>query len=139
MEAKSENLIFKVEVDIGHLHSIINTVIDQIIERRLQADEYSYNEGMPESTETQYSILLKKSIDESRLSLSKICEMLRSFGLKTDKGQLSRLQNGKMIPAGDKINDALADVLNIDPIELKAAAYREKIPAEVLKRINNTA
>jgi len=86
-----------------------------------------------------YAEMLKSAIKNSGLSLNKICNMLQERGLKTEKAQISKLQNGKMIPAGDRINEALASALNIDPIELKAAAYREKIPPEVLERLKNTA
>lgn len=84
---------------------------------------------------SDYSRLLAESIRNSKLSLSEICNQLEKEGLKTNKSQVSKLQNGKMPPAGDKINDALAKILEIDPIELKAAAYREKIPPEVLDRL----
>ncbi|MEC0167418.1 XRE family transcriptional regulator [Paenibacillus graminis] len=84
-----------------------------------------------------YSTLLKNSIYKERLTLGEIEEKLKNFGQKTNKAYISKLQNGKLPPAGDRLNEALAIVLNIDPIDLKAAAYREKIPAEVLERINS--
>lgn len=83
-----------------------------------------------------YSVILKKAIDESGLKLSNICEMVGQItGTKPSIAYLSRLQNGKNPPAGDKINDALATVLKIDVIELKAAAYREKISPEILRKL----
>ncbi|ETT45250.1 hypothetical protein C162_21978 [Paenibacillus sp. FSL R7-269] len=83
----------------------------------------------------KYSTLLKHSISKERMTLGEIEEKLKNHGQKTNKAYISKLQNGKLPPPGDKLNDALAIVLNIDPIELKVAAYREKIPPEVLKRL----
>lgn len=81
-----------------------------------------------------YTEMLSDAIQRSGLKLDKIAELVcEIIGRSTSKNYLSRLQNGKVPPAGDKLNDALAEVLNINPIELKAAAYREKIPPEVLK------
>ncbi|GGF72314.1 hypothetical protein GCM10010912_16790 [Paenibacillus albidus] len=83
----------------------------------------------------KYSTLLKNSINKECLTLGEIEEKLKDSGQKTNKAYISKLQNGKLPPAGDKLNDALAAVLNIDPVELKAAAYREKISSDVLERI----
>lgn len=82
-----------------------------------------------------YSELLRKAINNQELSLTEICNKLQTYGLKTSKAHLSKLQNGKLPPAGDKINDALAGVLNIDPVVLKVAAYKEKLPKDVLEEI----
>ncbi|UFU00334.1 XRE family transcriptional regulator [Radiobacillus kanasensis] len=82
-----------------------------------------------------YSDVLKKSISRSKMSLSEISLRLQKLGLKTNKAYLSKLQNGKIPPAGDKLNDGLALILNLDPVELKSAAYREKIPKEVLENL----
>lgn len=87
----------------------------------------------------KYSNILHRAIINSNLSLTKICTLLHTRGLRTNKAQLSKLQNGKMAPAGDKINDAIAEILGIDPLELKAAAYREKIPADVLARLRESS
>jgi len=85
----------------------------------------------------KYSTLLKNSIEKERLTLGEIEEKLKIFGQKTNKAYISKLQNGKLPPAGDKLNNALAVVLKIDPVDLKAAAYLEKISAEVLERMIN--
>ncbi|WP_028590313.1 helix-turn-helix domain-containing protein [Paenibacillus massiliensis] len=84
----------------------------------------------------KYSTLLKHSIEKKSLSLGEVAERLKLIGQRTNKAYISKLQNGKIPPAGDKLNDALAEVLEIDPVELKAAAYLEKIPPDVLKRMN---
>lgn len=82
----------------------------------------------------KYADLLSDAISFSGLKLDKIAALVKEItGSRPAKAYLSRLQNGKGNPASDQLNDALAQILNIDPIELKAAAYREKIPPEVLK------
>lgn len=83
----------------------------------------------------KYHELIKNAINTHCFSLNKISILLRENGVKADKAYISRLQNGKIPPANDEINDALASVLKIDPVELKAAAYREKIPLDVLKEL----
>lgn len=83
-----------------------------------------------------YSELLTKAIAKSGLKLDKIVELVGELtGNQPTIHYLSRLKNGKTPPAGDKLNDALAKILNIDPVDLKAAAYREKIPADVLAKL----
>jgi len=82
-----------------------------------------------------YSVLLKSAIDNSRLSLSEISHELREFGFSADKTYLSKLQNGRIPPASNKLNEALADILDVDALELKVAAYREKIPKDVLEKL----
>lgn len=85
----------------------------------------------------KYEVLLKKSINKSGMSLNEICKKLEEHGFKTNKSHLSKLQNGAKPPARDKLNNALSVILNVDPLELKVAAYREKIPGDVLKRLSN--
>lgn len=83
----------------------------------------------------KYTKLLKKSIESSGLSLSQICRLLESKGFKPGKSYLSKLQNGKLPPASDTMNKALASVLDIDSVELQASAYVVKISPEVLERL----
>jgi transcriptional regulator with XRE-family HTH domain len=85
-----------------------------------------------------YSENLKAAILNAGLSLDQICWRLSKIGFKTHKGYLSKLQNGKVSPAGDRLNECLALILGVDPLELKAAAYREKIPNEVLQKLQAT-
>lgn len=83
-----------------------------------------------------YAEILFSAITESGLKLEKIAELIgRLTGSPPSREYISKLQNGKTSPAGDKLNDALAKVLDIDPVELKVAAYREKIPADVLEKL----
>lgn len=86
-----------------------------------------------------YFEMLKDAFKRTGFSLSYASEKLKERGMTADKAYLSRLQNGKTPPASDRLNEALAEVLGIDPVELKVAAYREKIPPEILERINSTA
>jgi transcriptional regulator with XRE-family HTH domain len=84
----------------------------------------------------KYAEILLKAINDSGLKLNKIAELIEDItGSKPTKEYLSRLQNGRTPPAGDELNNALAKVLGIDPLELKVAAYREKIPSEVLEKL----
>lgn len=87
-----------------------------------------------------YSELLNEALEKRRISLRDVAEEVeRTSEIKIDYSYLSKLKSGNKPPASDKVNHALAIVLGIDPMELKEAAYREKIPADVLERINNTA
>lgn len=69
------------------------------------------------------------------MSLSEICAKLQDRGFKTNKGYLSKLQNGKIPPAGDGLNDAISNVIGIDAVKLKTAAYRQRIPHDVLQEL----
>jgi len=83
----------------------------------------------------KYTEILKANIMASDLSLAQIARRLEKNGINIDKSYLSKLQNGKIPPAGERINDAIAEVLGIDKLELKVAAYREKIPQDVLEKL----
>ncbi|MFP3786688.1 hypothetical protein, partial [Burkholderia sp. SIMBA_024] len=60
--------------------------------------------------------------------MSQIESKLREKGLATNKAYISKLQNGKLPPAGDEINKALAEVLNGDEEELILSSYAERAP-----------
>ncbi|WP_339173155.1 hypothetical protein NSQ55_10735 [Paenibacillus sp. FSL H7-0943] len=75
-----------------------------------------------------YSKLLKKYIEDSGLTLNQIESKLRDKGLATNKAYISKLQNGKLPPAGDEINKALAEVLGGDEEEIILSSYVEKAP-----------
>ena len=83
-----------------------------------------------------YSDLLKKYIKDSRLTLDEISEKLNSYNLSASKQYLSKLQNDKLPPASESLNRAIAEITGGDPEELIVAAYLEKAPEEVKKRIN---
>lgn len=83
----------------------------------------------------KYSMILKKGIQNSNLSLAQIAIRLKSYGVRVDKSYLSKLQNGKKPPATDAINEALSKVLDIEAVDLKLAAYRNKIPKDILQEL----
>jgi hypothetical protein len=88
----------------------------------------------------KYSELLSEGFERKGLSLRDVVEELQQkFKMKIDYSYLSKLKSGNKSPASDKVNEVLANVLDINPMVLKAAAYREKIPQDVLEHINNTA
>ncbi|WP_157843132.1 LexA family transcriptional regulator [Bacillus sp. FJAT-42315] len=84
----------------------------------------------------RYHEILKKYIRESGLSLDEISKRLEHSGFSTKKAYLSRLQNGKIPPAGDELNRALASILDRDEYELILTSYLEKAPPEFKKLIN---
>ena len=69
------------------------------------------------------------------MSLSEISDKLKEKGFSTDKGYLSKLQNGKIPPAGEKLNLALAEILNGNAKKLEFLAYVEKAPDDLTKLI----
>ncbi|MGN9169459.1 MULTISPECIES: helix-turn-helix domain-containing protein [Paenibacillus] len=86
-----------------------------------------------------YKDLLKRGMQEKGLSLRQTTDLIeKTFNLQIDASYLSKLRSGDKPPASDKVNDALAVVLGIEPVELKVAAYSEKIPPEVLEHLNRT-
>ncbi|WP_339271468.1 helix-turn-helix transcriptional regulator [Paenibacillus sp. FSL K6-1330] len=87
----------------------------------------------------KYSDYLKKGIEEADLSLAQICRRVLAKGGGVNKSYLSKLQRGATPPARDKLNEVLAEVLGLDPLELKTAAYIEKLPPEVVERIKRMA
>ena len=82
-----------------------------------------------------YKEILKEAISNSGKSLNLITKECYVKGLNISSSYLSRLQNGKMPPASDKANKIVAEVINIDADKLILAAYREKIPPEILKKL----
>lgn len=84
----------------------------------------------------RYAEILSKAISDSGLTLKQIAiEVGNLTGSEISIHYLSRLQNGKTPPASDKLNGILADILGMDSLTLKANAYREKIPGEILEKI----
>ncbi|WP_168121924.1 helix-turn-helix transcriptional regulator [Paenibacillus sp. HB172176] len=83
----------------------------------------------------RYAELLNNLITKNNLSLTELAKRLEIMDVKIDTGYLSKLRSGNKAPASDRINEALARVLNIDPLELKIAAYKEKIPNDVLNKL----
>jgi repressor LexA len=75
-----------------------------------------------------YAELLKQYIKESRYTLEEISKILLNKGLSASREHLSRLQNGKVPPATDDINIALAEITGGDPDKLILYSYIEKAP-----------
>ncbi|MBT2601247.1 MULTISPECIES: helix-turn-helix transcriptional regulator [unclassified Oceanobacillus] len=89
----------------------------------------------------RYSEMIRTAINNSGMKLETISELVDlKIGTKPSIYYLSRIQNGKVPPAGEKLNIALSQILNIDYTDLRLAAYKEKIPNDVLEQlINETA
>lgn len=68
------------------------------------------------------------------MSLSEISQKLKEKGFSTDKTYLSKLQNGKIPAAGEKINTALAEILNGDATMLELLAFVDKSP-DIIKLV----
>jgi SOS regulatory protein LexA len=75
-----------------------------------------------------YAELLKQYIKDSRYTLEEISKQLLDRGLSASREHLSRLQNGKVPPASDDINTAIAEITNGDSDKLMWYAYVEKAP-----------
>lgn len=84
-----------------------------------------------------YSELLSSYIKQSKMSLSEISDKLKEKGFSTDKGYLSKLQNGKIPPASEKLNTALADILDGDATMLELLAFIDKSPDIVKALLSN--
>ncbi|MCM3131839.1 XRE family transcriptional regulator [Paenibacillus polysaccharolyticus] len=82
-----------------------------------------------------YAQLLSLSIQKADLSLAQICRRLEKKGFYLDRGTLSKMKNGKLPPAKDDLNILLAEVLDIDPKDLRIAAAKETIPKPLYKLI----
>ncbi|WP_144028215.1 helix-turn-helix domain-containing protein [Paenibacillus ferrarius] len=84
----------------------------------------------------KYTDLLKEAIEKSSFSLGQLAEILNEQGLSVDKSYLSKLQNGKVPPANEITNKALAKLLNINEDKLIISAFFEKAPIELIQRTN---
>lgn len=88
----------------------------------------------------EYKDLLDEAFKKKGLTLREAVILLQdNANIEINYSYLSKLRSGNKSPASDKVNDALAQILNIDPLDLKTAAYRQKIPPEVLKRLCTSA
>lgn len=86
-----------------------------------------------------YQEILKRGIKESGWSMREIARRCTNGGVKVSQGYLSKLCNEDIPPASDPINKALGQLLsqvsNIDPDSLYISAYRKRIPADVLTKL----
>lgn len=81
-----------------------------------------------------YQQLLSDLIHKSGKTLIEISKELQDLGFTTGRSYLGRLRNGKVPPASEELNIALAKVLNADPEQLLLASYLEKAP-DTIKEI----
>lgn len=88
-------------------------------------------------TELTYAELLKQYIKESRYTLEEISKLLLERGLSASREHLSRLRNGKVPPASDELNKALAEITGGDPDKLLLFAHAEKAPLEFKDKFYN--
>lgn len=82
-----------------------------------------------------YAQLLSNGIEKADLTLAQICRRLLKKGIKLEKTMLSKLKNGRIPPAKDEVNIAIAEVLEMDPNQLRIAAAKETIPKPLYKLI----
>lgn len=83
----------------------------------------------------RYSELIEKGINDNKLSLSQVCMKLAKSDIWLDRATLSKLKNGKLPPAKDKVNIALASALGIDASSFRIAAAKELIDPELFELI----
>ncbi|WP_407270003.1 hypothetical protein [Radiobacillus sp. PE A8.2] len=86
-----------------------------------------------------YHEMLKLAIKESGWSMREIARRCTEDGVNLSQPYLSKLCTGEIPPASDKVNKILGKILSvvsdISKDDLLVAAYVEKIPADVLKKL----
>ncbi len=82
-----------------------------------------------------YSSVLAGFIEQSGKSLNEISRNCAVYGVKITPSYISKLKNGKNRPPSDKVNKAIARVVGCDPEDLILAAYRQKIPSNILSKL----
>lgn len=86
-----------------------------------------------------YHEKLASAIQQSGLSLRKISEKCTDGGCNVSQSYLSQLCTGDAKPASDKVNEILGKVLseysNMTSEELIVAAYKERIPPQILEKL----
>ncbi|RJX40961.1 hypothetical protein D3P09_02785 [Paenibacillus pinisoli] len=90
-----------------------------------------------EYKEMGYYEILSIGLQKSGLSVKKLTEKCHHSGYSLSQLYISKLINKLVPPADEEINKALSEVLEIDPVELAVAAYKEKIPPELFYRLTN--
>jgi len=83
----------------------------------------------------KYHEILSELIKKSGKNLKNIANECQGRGIRVDASYISKLQTAKKPPASDRLNRILAEVLGGDPEALVVAAYREKIPTEILEKL----
>jgi ribosome-binding protein aMBF1 (putative translation factor) len=82
-----------------------------------------------------YQTLLRKAIEKKGLSLTQISFRLAKKDICLDKSIISKMQNGKMPPARDEVNIALAEILDINIDQFRLAAAKEILPRSLFELI----
>jgi ribosome-binding protein aMBF1 (putative translation factor) len=82
-----------------------------------------------------YQTLLKRGIEKKGWSLTQISFRLAKKDICLDKSVLSKMQNGKLPPAKDEVNIALAEILEIDVVQFRLAAAKEVLPKALFELI----
>lgn len=89
-----------------------------------------------------YHEILDNAIKKSKISMRTLCRLSAAKGVPISQGYLSQLCRGEVPPASDKINlslgNILAEITDVNAEEILVAAYRERIPPEILKKLLNT-
>lgn len=82
-----------------------------------------------------YQAMLKRGIEKKGLSLTQVSFRLAKKDICLDKSVLSKMQNGKIPPAKDEINIALAEILDLDIDKFRIAAAKEILPKSLFNLI----
>ncbi|MEH7392609.1 helix-turn-helix domain-containing protein [Bacillus sp. JJ1474] len=82
-----------------------------------------------------YQTLLRQAIEKKGWSLTQISFRLAKKDICLDKSVLSKMQNGKLPPARDEVNIALAEILDIDIVQFRLAAAKEILPKSLFELI----
>lgn len=83
----------------------------------------------------RYHTLLRKGIENKGLSLTQLTFRLAKKNICLDKSVISKMQNGKLPPARDEINIALAEILDLDVTQFRLAAAKEVLPKSLFELI----
>lgn len=83
----------------------------------------------------EYADMIKCAITEKGLSLAQVCLRLAKKDIWLDRAVLSKIQNGKLPPAKDHVNIAIAQIIGVDATKLRLAAAREIIDPELYELI----
>ena len=75
-----------------------------------------------------YKEVLSKMIKNSGVSLREISNRCKYFGVEVSSSYISQLQTGKLPPATEEVNVALANVCDVEAAELVIEGYLEKAP-----------
>lgn len=84
-----------------------------------------------------YSEVLKKAIEDSKLSHIEISQRCKNIGESIVPSYISKLVNNKMPPPTEKISLVLAQALEMDSKKLILEGYLDKAPKEIIDFLNS--